>query len=103
MAIEVPLGGSAERRGLNVTEEFMRGASWADISAAHKDEPLLEIHLDLRNQDRLQFILWARRAKTLMDSGSPGGQQCVVSIKCTLEQKAWELNVFTSGVEWEKP
>jgi hypothetical protein len=95
---------SPEKRGRDVTSEFMQGArefmEFYD-SESLRSEPYLEINMDLAGiTDPHEFAESARRAKAFLDE-QPRGQRRDASIRCAPGQKRWEYNVFASGVRWE--
>ena len=97
---------SQEKIGVDVSAEFMNKSEDFDFFSfanSLKSEPSLEINLDLTGvNDRNKFVALARKAKAFLEVTRPAEQTRQASIRCTVEQKSWERNVFGSGVRWEK-
>jgi len=101
--MEEPITNVLEKHGKDITSEFINTNPDFDFNSflrSVRSEPLLEIHLDLINYDRNDFVNLSRKAKAFLEATKPQGQERNASIKCTKEQKAWEFNVFGSGVTW---
>ena len=97
---------SLENQGRDVTAEFMNpddNFNFHSFLRSVRSEPLLKIRADLtETKDQREFVFIARRAKAFLEATKPEGQQRNAFIRCTKSQMAWEPNVFSSGVEWEK-
>ncbi|MFA6269919.1 MAG: hypothetical protein WC657_01785 [Candidatus Paceibacterota bacterium] len=101
--MEEPITNALEKHGKDITSEFINTNPDFDFhSFLHsvRQEPILEIRLDLTNTNKSDFVILARRAKAFLEATKPQGQKRNASIKCTKEQKTWEYNVFASGVDW---
>lgn len=81
----------------DISNEFlmMETFDFLDFLRTQRKEPVLSIIIDW------QGINSARRLKDFLENFVPG-QKRYATIRATEEQYRQELNVFASGVKWEK-
>jgi hypothetical protein len=81
----------------DVSAEFLNMPSheFADFLRTLRREPALSIVIDWVDINK------ARALKAFLEYG-PDGQQRSATIRATQEQHDQEMNVFSSGVKWEK-
>ncbi|MEK7532414.1 MAG: hypothetical protein AAB579_02320 [Patescibacteria group bacterium] len=80
----------------DISQEFLIMDTFAflDFLRTMRSEPSLSITIDWKD------VPTARRLKAFLESGR--GQKRSATIRATDEQYNQELNVFASGVKWEK-
>jgi hypothetical protein len=89
---------------IDVSKEFLERDTWefSDYLRTIRKVPELKLSVDLSTmEDRIQFIGTARRLKAFLESKAPN-QKRSAKIIATEEQRNWEPNVFSSGVEFER-
>lgn len=64
-----------------------------------RNQPALEIEVNLSSKEKLDFVVLSRRLKGFIE-GSQSGQVRQATIKARREQASWEPNVFSSGVSF---
>lgn len=81
----------------DISQDFLNMGvfDFLDYLRTLKKEPELSIIIDWKGKDT------ARRLKAFLES-KPQGQKRSATIRATQEQHDQELNVFASGVKWEK-
>lgn len=84
----------------DISSEFlsMSAMEFLDFLETQKEELALSIIIDWKN------VSTARRLKAFLEDSSAirRGQKRYAKIRATEEQYNQELNVFASGVKWEK-
>lgn len=83
----------------DISAEFLSMSvfEFMDFLRTQRNEPSLSITIDW------QDVWTARRLKAFLeDSDALGKQKRRATIRATEEQYKQELNVFASGVKWEK-
>ncbi len=75
--------------------------AWDDLLYSDEVRKATSVKLvaDLTGVEEGRYVGLAKNLKALIDR-TPGKWD--ISIICTLAQKAWERNVFASGVKWIK-
>lgn len=83
----------------DISNEF-KNMPWDDFNnflQNQQEQPALSITIDWVN------VPTARRLKAFLeDFSKPAGQKRSATIRATQEQHDKEMNVFSSGVKWEK-
>ena len=86
-----------EQQPKDISAEFlsMRTSEFLDLVYSLRKEPSLTITIDWRD------AITAIRLKAFLEGGS-GGQKRSATIRATENQHKESVNVFHSGVKWEK-
>lgn len=88
----------------DISQEFldMSTLDFFKFLREQRHEPLLSITIDWRDEYGIQD---ARRLKAFLEDSNTrefGKQKRTATIRATKEQHEREMNVFASGVKWEK-
>jgi hypothetical protein len=99
------LDGSHEQvpEKVDISQKFLTldGSDFNDYLRAMRNVPLLHIEVDISNMPNdAMFISKMRILKAFLEY-KPRQQERTVKVTGRPEQRSWEPNVFSSGVEFE--